>query len=450
MTHPPHHGTPGDPPAPDTSTGASAPRDSVAPDTSRSTFVPRDSLAPVAPASPEVHLAQQSHPTEVDLAGTPGTGHPVTDYDVLDDPEPRVERPGLDGRTVDRSGRLPAASWKFVLRTAFAGFFRDQCIDLAAGLSFRMLLSLAPALVSLVSILSLAGQSGTIVNDVMDELERIVPSQTWSTIRPLLDSVLDTPSPGLGLFVGLAVALWSSSGYVKSFGRAMNRVVGVEEGRGPVVFNLVMYVLTLGMLILGALALLVFVLSGPLASAIGGVLGMSDVTLAVWNVARWFLLAGIVVLCVAVLYHATPNLKQPRFRWLSIGALIAIVVSILATFGFTFYVSQFGAYNATYGALTGVIIFLVWVFIVNGILLFGAELDCEIERARELRAGLPAEVALQLPVRSTKRTQRQARQAEEEIRRAVNLRATAGTSQKDPGDAARKDEQRSTGTQPKH
>ena len=175
-----------------------------------------------------------------------------------------------------------------------------------------------------------------------------------------------------------------------------------------------------------------FVLSGPLASAIGGVLGMSDVTLAVWNVARWFLLAGIVVLCVAVLYHATPNLKQPRFRWLSIGALIAIVVSILATFGFTFYVSQFGAFNATYGALTGVIIFLVWVFIVNGILLFGAELDCEIERVRQLQAGLPAEVTLQLPVRSTKLTQRQARQEEDIIRRGHNLRLSGGASQQDP------------------
>src|SRR5699024_12693869 len=160
------------------------------------------------------------------------------------------------------------------LRTPTGVLFRDECIDCAAGLSCRMRLSLFPSRVSLVSTCSLAGQSGTVVSDVMDELERIVPSETWSTVRALLDSVLDTPSPGLGLFVGLAISLWSSSGYVKSFGRAMNRVVGVEEGRGPVVFNLVMYLLTLGMLVLGALALLVFVLSGPLASATGGVLCM--------------------------------------------------------------------------------------------------------------------------------------------------------------------------------
>lgn len=395
------------------------------------------STPPAEAAGDPAHASSPSRPAQA-VPGDPARTTTCGPVPTTPGHDPaRTVHPGLDGRTVDRSGRLSRPSWMFVIRTATGGFFRDQCIDLAAGLSFRMLLSLFPALVSLVSILSLAGQSGTVVSDVMDELERIVPSETWSTVRPLLDSVLDAPSPGLGLFVGLAISLWSSSGYVKSFGRAMNRVVGIEEGRGPIVFNLVMYLLTLGMLVLGAVALLVFVLSGPLASAIGGVLGMSDVTLAVWNVARWFLLAAIVVLCVAVLYHATPNLQQPRFRWLSIGALIAIIVSILATAGVTVYVSQFGAYNATYGALTGVIIFLFWVFIVNGILLFGAELDCEIERVRQLQAGLPAEVTLQLPVRSTKLTQRQARQEEDTIRRGHNLRLSGGASQQDP-DAAPK------------
>lgn len=332
----------------------------------------------------------------------------------------------------DRPRRLTRPSWMFVIRTAFTGFFRDQCIDLAAGLAFRMMLSMLPALVALVSILGLVGQSGSIVTDVMDELERIVPSDTIASVRPFLDTILDTPSPGLGLIIGLAVALWSASGFVKAFGRAMNRVVGVAEGRGMIVFNAVMYLLTLGLLILGAIALLVFVLAGPLASALGGVLGMSDVVLAVWNVARWLLLAGIVILIVAVLYHGTPNIKQPRFRWLSIGAFVAIIVSLAATYGFTFYVSEFGAYNSTYGALTGVILFLLWLFIINGILLFGAQLDCAIERGRQLQAGLPAEVHLQLPLRSTKASEKQSRQQAEEIRRGHALRLTGGASQKDP------------------
>lgn len=340
----------------------------------------------------------------------------------------------IDGRTERSHARITKPSWRYVLRTAVRGFVADECVDLASGLTFRMLLSIFPALVALVSILSLLGQSGSVVTQVLDEAERVAPTDTWSTVRPMLDTVLDTPAPGWGLVLGLVIALWSASGYVKAFGRAMNTVVGVREGRGVVVFNLVMYLLTLLILVMGALALLVFVLSGPIAEAVGGLLGMSGIALAVWNVARWFLLAGIVVLVVAFLYHATPNIKQPRFRWLSIGALIAIVVSILASLGFSFYVSQFGALNATYGALTGVIILMVWVFIVNAILLFGAQLDCQIERVRELQSGLPAEEHLQLPVRSTKASDRLAQQAADDVRRGRNLRLTAGASQDDPTD----------------
>lgn len=337
-----------------------------------------------------------------------------------------------DGRAARSPSRITKPSWRYVFRTAARGFVADECVDLASGLTFRMLLSVFPALVALVSILSLLGQSGSVVTQVLDEVERVAPTDTWSSIRPMLDTVLDTPAPGWGLIVGLAIALWSASGYVKAFGRAMNTVVGVPEGRGVVVFNLVMYLLTLLILIMGALALLVFVLSGPIAEAVGGLLGMSGVALTVWNVARWFLLAGIVVLVVAFLYHATPNIKQPRFRWLSIGALIAIVVSILASLGLSFYVSRFGTFNATYGALAGVIVLMLWVFIVNAILLFGAQLDCAIERVRELQAGLPAEEHLQLPVRSTKASDKQAEQAAEDVRRGRNLRLTAGASQDDP------------------
>lgn len=331
-----------------------------------------------------------------------------------------------------RPARLTKPSVKHVWRTSVRAFIADNCIDLASGLAFRMLLSFVPALVALVSILSLLGQSGTVVTQVLDEVERIAPTDAWSTIRPMLETVLDTPSPGWGLVLGLVTALWSASGYVKAFGRAMNTVVGVREGRGFVAFNLIMYMLTLLLLVLGAVVLLVFVLSGPIAEAVGGILGMSGVALTIWNIARWFVLAGIVVLVVAVLYHSTPNIKHPRFRWLSIGALIAIIVSILASLGFSFYVSQFGAFNATYGALAGVIILLLWVFIINAILLFGAQLDCEIERARELQDGLPAEEHLQLPVRSTKASDKQSRKYAEDVRRGRNLRLTGGQSQDDP------------------
>ncbi|MGO1398966.1 MAG: YihY/virulence factor BrkB family protein, partial [Brevibacterium yomogidense] len=304
----------------------------------------------------------------------------------------------------------------------------DESIDLAAGLTFRGLLSVFPALVALVSILSLLGQGGSIITSVLDEAEKAAPTDTLSSARPFLESMLDTPAPGWGLVLGLAIALWSASGYVKAFSRAMNTVVGVPEGRGFFVFNLVMYLLTALILVLGALVLLVFVISGPIAEAVGGLLGMGGVALMVWNVVRWFVLAFSVLLLVALLYHATPNVKGLRFRWLSVGALVAILVSILATLGFLFYISQFGTYNATYGALTGVIIVMLWVFIMNATLLFGAQLDSEIERMRQLREGLPAEEELQLPVRGTKASDKQARKYADDVQRGRAIRLSAAAS----------------------
>lgn len=331
--------------------------------------------------------------------------------------------------------RPPKSSWFHILRSALREFAADESIDLAAGLTFRGLLSVFPALVALVSILSLLGQGGSIITSVLDEAEKVAPTDTLSSARPFFESLLDTPAPGWGLILGLAIALWSASGYVKAFSRAMNTVVGVPEGRGFFVFNLVMYLLTALILILGALVLLVFVISGPIAEAVGGLLGMGDVALMLWNVVRWFVLAFIVLLLVALLYHATPNVKGLRFRWLSIGALVAILVSVFATLGFLFYVSQFGTYNATYGALTGVIILMLWVFIMNSTLLFGAQLDSEIERMRQLREGLPAEEELQLPVRGTKASDRQARKYADDVQRGRAIRLSAAANRPEGGQA---------------
>lgn len=336
--------------------------------------------------------------------------------------------------------RPPKFAWFHILRTAFREFFADESIDLAAGLTFRGLLSVFPALVALVSILSLLGQGGSVITSVLDEAEKVAPTDTLSSVRPFLESVLDTPAPGWGLIVGLAIALWSASGYVKAFSRAMNTVVGVPEGRGLIVFNLVMYLLTAVILILGALVLLVFVISGPIAEAVGGLLGMGGIALTVWNVARWFVLAFIVLLLVALLYHATPNVKGLRFRWLSVGALVAILVSILATLGFLFYISQFGTYNATYGALTGVILLMLWVFIMNSTLLFGAQLDSEIERVRQLRAGLPAEEELQLPVRSTKASDIQAKKYADDVQRGRAIRLSSAAYRAEAGQTRHGDE----------
>src|SRR5690606_15385743 len=138
------------------------------------------------------------------------------------------------------------------------------------------------------------------------------------------------------------------------------------------------------------------------------------------------------VFVIALLYYATPNVRQPKFRWVSIGALIAILVSVAATLGFFFYVSNFGNYDATYGALAGVIIMLLWMHIIDAILLFGAEVDSEIERARQLQAGIEAEEELQRPARDTKASDKRAKKFEEDLERGRNLRLSHGESLDDP------------------
>lgn len=337
-----------------------------------------------------------------------------------------------DPRKPDSPAEVTAPSWKYVLRTTIREFSADACTDLAAGLTYRAVLSIFPALIALVSILSLFGQDEQSVTSVLDQAEGIVPPDAWETVRPALESILTAPAAGLGLIIGLITALWSASTYTKAFGRAMNVIHDVPEGRGAITLNLQMYLLTALFLILGAVGLLIFVLSGPVAEAVGSAIGLGSVAVTVWNIAKWFVLAAIVVLVVALLYYATPNVQQPRFRWISLGALIAIAVAVLASVGFFLYVSNFGSYDATYGALAGVIILLLWIYLINVILLFGAEVDSEIERGRELQAGIPAEEELQLPPRDTKASDKKAKKYAADVERGRNLRESVGRSQEDP------------------
>lgn len=330
-----------------------------------------------------------------------------------------------DARKPKSPTQIKPPSWRFVARSAVGQFTADSCTDLAAGLTYRTVMSMFPGLIALVSILSLFGQSGQALTSLLDQLKGAVPSSTWDTVRPALDAVLTAPAPGIGLIVGLAVALWSASGYIKGFSRAMNKIYQVPEGRGAIKFNAQMYGLTALILLLGAGGLITLVISGPVAEAIGSLLGIGSAVMTAWGILKWFVLAFIIVLVIALLYYATPNIRQPRFRWVSVGAVIAILVSLAASAGFFFYVSNFGKYNATYGALAGVIVLLLWLYIVNAILLLGAEIDSELERARELQAGMAAESVLQLPPRDTRASDKQARKHDQHIEQARELRRSA-------------------------
>jgi membrane protein len=218
------------------------------------------------------------------------------------------------------------------------------------------------------------------------------------------------------------VALWSASGYVSAFSRAMNRIYEIDEGRPFWKLKPAMLLVTLIAVVLVAAMALMLVISGPIAQAVGNVIGLGSTALLVWNIAKWPVIVILVIVVIAILYYATPNVRQPKFRWISMGSLISLVVFVLVSLVFGLYVANFSHYNKTYGAIGGVIVLLLWLWILNMSLLFGAEFDSEVERARELQGGIKAEESIQLPPRDTTRSDKLHRQEREEVTRGRELR----------------------------
>jgi membrane protein len=312
-----------------------------------------------------------------------------------------LEDAGLDEEAKPSLRQLKRRSWTFAFKRALKEFSADGCTDLAAALTYFSVLSIFPAMLALVSILGLVGEPEKTKTTILDVLEQLGTGSVGTTLEGPLDQMVNSPAAGLGLFVGLAGALWSASGYVGAFGRALNRIYEVPEGRGFVKLRPMQLVVTAILLLLAAAIILSVAVSGELARAIGDAIGLGDVAVMTWNLAKWPVILLVVIFMVGLLYWATPNVRQPKFRWLTPGAAVAILVAIIASVAFGFYVSNFGSYNKTYGSLAGVIVFLLWLWIVNNVLLLGAEIDSEVERSRQLQAGMAAEEELLLPLRDT-------------------------------------------------
>ena len=216
------------------------------------------------------------------------------------------------------------------------------------------------------------------------------------TIKGPLEQFASSPAAGFALVFGIVVAIWSASGYVTAFSRGMNRIYEIQEGRPFWKLKPIQLLVTVIAIIL--------IVSGPITDSIGNALGVGDAAKIIWSIVKWPILALAVVLIIAILYYATPNAKQPKFRWMSLGALLALIVLLVASVAFGFYVTTFANYAKNYGSLAGVIIFLLWLWIANMALLFGAEFDAELERGRQLQAGIEAEETLQLPPRDTRKS----------------------------------------------
>jgi membrane protein len=331
-----------------------------------------------------------------------------------------------DARKPDSPSDLTKPAWTFAFRNTVREFLDDQCTDLAAALTYYAVLSLFPALLAAVSLLGVFGQGQRTADTVLGIVGDLGPQSAVQALEGPVRSLTTSQAAGFSLVIGILVALWSASSYVRAFSRAMNRIYEIDEGR-PIwkLTPIQMAVTVFAVLLMGVVAV-ALVLTGSLARAIGDAIGLGDAALTAWNIAKWPVLALIVVFIIAVLYHTTPNVKQPKFRWLSTGALVALVVWAVASLAFGLYVSGFSNYEKTYGALAGVIIFLLWLWITNLALLFGAEFDSELERSRELQAGMPAADELQLPPRDTRRIEKTQEQDQQARARAEQLRDSSG------------------------
>jgi len=337
-----------------------------------------------------------------------------------------------DERKPDSPTDLDRRAWGYVLRKTYREFGDDHCTDLAAGLTYYAVLSLFPAAIAVISLLGVVGQGQKSVDKVVEVIQPLVSADTLNTVQPALEHIANSQGAGLGLVLGLLGALWSASGYVGAFGRAMNTIYEIDEGRPFWKLRPLTILVTLVAIVLVACVLVMLIVSGPLADSIGDVIGLGSQAVTVWSIVKWPVLVLFVVLIVAMLYYATPNVKQTQFKWVSVGAFVAILVWVVASVAFAFYVATFGNYDKVYGSLAGAVAGLLWLWITNLALLFGAELDSELERGRQLQAGIAAEQELQLPARDMRGIRKARKKEQKDIARGRAIREAAeGESEDD-------------------
>jgi membrane protein len=341
-----------------------------------------------------------------------------------------------DPRKPEDPTDLTKRSWTYVLRKTAREFTGDGCLDLAAALVYYAVLALFPGLVAIISLVGVLGQGPQTTQTLLEVVGGFAPQTVTDQLRGVIDGLQANQAAGVGLVVGLLGALWSASGYVGAFSRAMNRIYGITEGRPFWKMRPMQLFVTVLAVVLVVAALVILVVSGPVAQSVGDVIGLGSTAVTAWSIAKWPVLALIVVVVVAVLYQMTPNVKRPKWTWTSVGAVVAILVWAVASALFGLYVANFSNYDKTYGSFAAVIIFLLWLWITNLALLFGAELDAELERGRELQAGIEAEEVLQLPPRDTRKSDKAEAKHSEDVALGRELRLAHGGGDDDGrGDA---------------
>ena len=320
------------------------------------------------------------------------------DRDEPTDPIRRDYRPG---------GTYAKPTTFGVLRRTLTEFSEDQLTDHAAALTYYGLLALFPALIALVSIVGLVADPKSTTQTLTQIVTNIGPSSAAQTFSGPINSITSNQSAaGILFVVGLVTALWSASVYVGAFMRASNVIYETPEGRPVWKLRPLQMLVTLVIVLLVAILALALVLTGPIVDAVAGPLGISSTATTIWDIAKWPVMLALVITLISVLYYATPNVKLRGFTWVTPGSIVAVVIWLLASAAFAFYVANFGSYDKTYGTLGGMVVLLMWLWITNLALLFGHELNAERERGHELAEGVPrAEKEIQLEPRSEPKEQ---------------------------------------------
>ena len=336
-------------------------------------------------------------------------------------------------RPFDEPPESPAKpDWKVAFGRARSKFSQDQCTDVAAALTYYSMQSLFPGLIAVISLLNIFGDGKETTNKLVESIGRIIgksPSEL-STVTTFIDNVQATPGGGFALFIGIAGALWSASGYVGAFSRALNKIYAVDEGRSFVKLKGTLLLITAIEVILIVLVALSLVLSGGVAEEVGDAIGLSSTAVFVWDLVKWPFVALVVIGIISMLYRATPNVRKAKGGLFSSGAMVGFIVWVLASIALVMYIgfTQGASYQKTYGAFAAAIILLLWLWITNLAMLFGAELDAELLRTRQLKSGLPAERLILLPARDTDGIDKKIEKDEKQVADAIELRVNSGGS----------------------
>jgi membrane protein len=283
---------------------------------------------------------------------------------------------GDRGRHADRPGQVPVRGWKDVLVRLKEQVRRDDVPLLAAGVAFFALLALVPSLVALVSVYGLVADPNDVQSTTEDALQA-APAEVQDLVSSQLEAVVDSQPSGLrfGVIAGLALALWAASSGMKHLMGALTLAYGETEDRKFLRLRGVALALTIGAVVVFALALAGLVAPNALDDS-----GAQGTVRAVLLVVRWLVLGVIAMVALSMLYRFGPDRDAPTWRWTSPGAVLATVVALVASIAFSIYTSNFGSYNETYGALGAVVVLMLWLFITSFAVILGAELNCELER----------------------------------------------------------------------